>query len=285
MNRTNWHSLWIIVLCLLTGCVEEVDLPDLGAEKFLVIEGRITDEMKKHQVKVTRSTNFKREESPEPVSGLEIAIAGPTQTHFLREEAPGIYRTDSIAGFPGEVYTLRVTGDDQLYEATDTMPLLPEPFTPVEFSKDRAFIDFEYRRHQFGFVQPNLWELHVIRDSLPADFPQVDPSRLGQQIGVEVSEDYTYLFTYYTHPRIEVSGLLNFEIPHFYGFSPGIRVVQKKFSLSEQHYRFLRTLFMETEWRGTLFPATPANIKGNISGGALGFFSAVSSVSVEFVPD
>ena len=102
---------------------------------------------------------------------------------------------------------------------------------------------------------------------------------------MEVSNDFNYTFTYYTHDNIAVNGLLNFEIPHYYGFGTTFRVRQKKYNLSPEYYEFLRALFIETEWRGTLFPSNPENIVGNIDNGVLGYFSAVSVRSKAFRPE
>lgn len=273
-------------LSLLQSCVEEVTLDNIQLdEPQLVIEGRFTNEWKRHEVKITESNSFSPSESPVPVSGAQVQIEGADTILVLVEQAPGVYLTDSVAGLPNEAYTLVVNDGSKTYQATDIMPPIPADFEPAVFSVQGTFLDYEFRRHQFGFMEPNLWELHLIRDTIPFDVSQVDPSQLGQQIGVSVSEDLNYLFTYFTHPNIEVNGLLNFEIPHYYGFNPGFKVIQKKYSLSEAHYEFLRSLFMETEWRGTIFPSIPENIDGNISGGAFGFFGVISVKTKAFIPE
>ena len=89
-----------------------------------------------------------------------------------------------------------------------------------------------------------------------------------------VTTKSVYHFEFFTHPNISVNGLLNFEEAHFYGFRSNRIVRQRHYSLSDQYYDFLNSLFLETEWRGTLFDTTPASVRGNMSNGALGFFSA-----------
>lgn len=270
---------------LLLACVEEITLAPADPGPYLVIEGAITNERLEHTVSINYSSYFGDEVAPEPVSGLQVILKGPGADELLRETAPGVYRTDSLAGIPGAVYTLEVYDGNQRYSARDTMPPLPSAFEPVRFSRRDGVYDFEFRRHQFGFAHPNRWELHILRDSIPDALQGVDPDRLGQQVGIEVSDNYAYYFTYFTHPNVEVSGLMNFDIPHFYGFQPGFRVLQKKYAFSSGYYRFLRSVFMETEWRGTLFATTPANINGNFNGGALGYFSALSVVELAFEPE
>lgn len=280
------RNLFFICMGLsFTSCLEEVELGHPNRNSTIVIDGRITNEFKEHSVKVSTSSTFSAEEAPRALTGLQVILKEQNTIHLLRETSPGNYQTDSLAGVPGRAYTLQVRDGGQLYEAYDTIPPLPSPFAPIEFQPLRSALSLEYRRHQFGFLEPNLWELHIIRDSIPEDLLEVDPDQLGQQVGIQVGAGFSYVFTYYTHPRIEVSGLMNFDIPHFYGFTPGFSVQQKKFGLSESYYTFLRALFLETEWRGTLFSTAPANVQGNFSGGAQGYFSAMSVVSMEFSPE
>ena len=127
-----------------------------------------------------------------------------------------------------------------------------------------------------------MWEL-ILTPKDSSQYAQIDISRLGQQVGIKVVPPGIYTFTFFTHPNIEVNGLMNFQEAHFYGFRSGRYVTQKRFSISQSYYDFLRSVFMETEWRGTLFDSTPANIKGNVSNGGLGFFSAQAVRKVAFV--
>ena len=200
----------------------------------------------------------------------------------LSEIVPGKYITDSIKGIPGNYYTLSIKWEGKGYVATDYMKAIPLDFEPQAFLWDRDHFEFEFRRHQFGFVEANLWQL-VISPTDTSLIPPVDLSILGQQVGIEVSPPATYHFTYFSHPHIEVSGLMNFEEGHFYGFLPGHKVIQKRYSLSDSCYQFLRAVFMETEWRETIFNSTPANVKGNVSGGALGYFSAHAVKTKQFL--
>lgn len=271
-------------MLLLFGCVEEVDLTTTANDSVLVVQGEITNEFKRHEVILSTSGAFNDTSSFAQITGAEVTIFDGKNSFYLEEESPGRYLTDSLAGIPGEAYTLMIFHRGEFFEATDTMPPLPTAFEPAFFGKKDNFLDFEYRRHQFGFAHPNKWELYVIRDPIDTLNFNIDPSRVGLQLGVDILPPFTYRFTYFSHPNIEVNGLMNFEVPHFYGFNTGFRVVQKKYNLSQSHYIFLRALFMETEWRGTLFPSMPANPVGNVSNGALGFFSANSVRSISYVP-
>ena len=50
-----------VILVLSIGCVEQIDLKTISFEDALVVEGTITNELKIHQIKLSRT--FKLEES------------------------------------------------------------------------------------------------------------------------------------------------------------------------------------------------------------------------------
>jgi len=277
---------WIIGLFVFgQSCREEIELPHhIGTEK-IIIEGQLSNELKRHLVSVKTSRGSRSNESSVGLSGLIVYLTVLENQFMLTEEEPGHYWTDSMVAVSGLEYTLTVETEEKIYRAKDKMPPIPKDFTPVSFGQENGFLDLEFRRHQFGFPEANQWEIHLERTDTFPGFYRIDPTQLGKQIGVQVSEDLNYTFTYFTHPNIEVNGLLNFDIPHFFGFNPGFIVTQKKYNLSEEYYQFLRAVFMETEWRGTLFPSVPANVTGNIDNGALGFFSTVTVRSKTFKPE
>ena len=51
----------------------------------------------------------------------------------------------------------------------------------------------------------------------------------------------------------------------------------KKYSLSPEHEKFIRSMLIETSWNGGSFDTEEDNVYTNLSKGALGFF-AVSIV-------
>ena len=283
MNRLSIKLF--LSLCLInilsTACQEEVELTQYESEPILVVDAEITTERKQHAIQLSQSADYRAEKPFPAASGALVSLSDGSNNFPLYEAEPGLYLTDSLEGIPGRVYSLQIEWEGKNYTAQDTMPEIPAPFEAVSFNAEGQDRRFEYRRHQFGFPEANRWEL-IIDHKDTTDLPDVDISRLGQQVGIEVYEGGVYHFTYFSHPNIEVNGLMNFEEGHFYGYINPRVVTQTKFGLSDTYYQFLRSLFMETEWRGTLFDSTPSNIKGNVNNGALGFFRTCSVRSIQF---
>ncbi len=268
-------------LLFLNSCREEYDLSPLTTTPQLVVDGQITSEYQPHIVRLRQSGGYLSKGDYPPVSGASVYIKAGSQTLLLHETEAGVYQTDSLAGRPETVYTLFIEWNEKTYTASDSMGAIPPTFKLVPFMTEEGRRVFEYRRHQFGFPEAHQWRL-ILEPKDSSQFSNIDLSLLGQQIGVDVKAPGTYHFTYYTHPNIEVNGLMNFEEAHFYAYRPGRIVTQKRYSLSDNYYTFLRALFMETEWRGSLFASTPANIKGNISQDGLGYFSACAVRKASF---
>jgi hypothetical protein len=79
--------------------------------------------------------------------------------------------------------------------------------------------------------------------------------------------------TFYYLKNIDVNKVFGPEKEVIY-FPSETKIVRRIYSLSNEHQAFLRSLLMETEWRGGLFDVQPANVKSNLSNGAWGFFGA-----------
>ncbi|MBX2875962.1 MAG: DUF4249 domain-containing protein [Saprospiraceae bacterium] len=278
----NIKLLWYLTLFspLFWSCREEIRLETVDSPLQLVVEGGISNSLQQHQVRLSSSTATG--EKSRPIQGAELRMSSGEEEFYFVETEAGLYRSDSLAGIPGQQYTLQINWNGKLFFAVDEMPPAPIQVDTIRFIPEVDQFDFEFRRHLFGFTEPNRWRLWVIPQ---VKNPAFDSTRAGLQQGVQAYSGGIHEFTFYTHARLAVNGLINFEEPHFYGFDPGFTVILEKEALSSSYYAFLRSVFMETEWRGTLFDTQPANLQGNVSNGGLGYFSAVSLKRITYQPD
>jgi hypothetical protein len=77
---------------------------------------------------------------------------------------------------------------------------------------------------------------------------------------------------YYTLNNVDVNQAFKPE-QQVIKFPPGTKIIRKTYSLTEEHQEFLRSLLMETEWRGGIFDVQPGNVNTNLTNGAKGFFA------------
>jgi hypothetical protein len=254
--------LMMVIMFHLPGCVEQVDINeyiDGRQSNGIVVEGLVTNEKKRHEVKVTR-TGKVAAEAYEAVTGAEVTISDGFETFLLQEDGPGIYLTDSIAGIEGRVYNLAVKYGGQVYLAADTM-------VPVSgFGRADGFA-MGANEPPNGYIQSPL----IV-------FGSNTPVMLNIRIDNPKPNDKYTQFTYYAFPGIHPDYILPKYVDAFLSYGEGSRVTQVKYSLSEGHYSFLRALLLETEYNGGIFGSVRADVPTNISNGGRGFFAASATI-------
>ena len=100
-----------IILFTIVSCEKEVDWETKEMPVMLTVEGSITNEFKKHQVKLSLSADYFYNKPVPVVSDASVSITdGINIFEFAENPAgSGIYETiDSVAGVAGKTYTLNI---------------------------------------------------------------------------------------------------------------------------------------------------------------------------------
>jgi hypothetical protein len=125
------------------------------------------------------------------------------------------------------------------------------------------------------------WVCGLYNANHPAMYEiQIDWSEVPGYEALPHDDCFATLY-YFSLPSIDVNELFAPEAEKIL-FPKGTKIIEKKYSLSEEQATFYRTLLLETNWKGGYFDVAPANITTNLSGGALGFFG-VSQVIADSV--
>ena len=280
----------LVVPLIVASCLEPLEWNgSIEPSERLVVEGLITSETGPHVVKLSRTQEVIVEGEGPGVSGAEVKIYSGTEEFSLTEVAPGVYHTDStVRGNVGEVYHLEVLLDDQRYEASALMVPV-EPLDPVEIrpwagnpNDPDGFQYFEFTyRSNFGNPVPMKYSVNLrLPDSVDRYYPEdwQRPSWIDriEQENNGVLRDSTY----YLHNGLEPPALFAYGEETYAGFTYGTIFTEKFYSLSSEHYDFIRSVMIETDWRGLgPFGYLPADVPTNLSNGALGWFGA-SDVTV-----
>jgi len=247
-----------ILLIILLSCEEKIEWDFSGdPPDMIVIESMITDQLKVHQIKITKPV-IALNEKPEPVTGAEVKIAyiENMDTIFVlfHEEQvnPGMYYTDTLyQPVTWKTYRLLIDYDGKSYYAEQLS------YKPSDENEGLYEINFNYG----PFANPDaaIWHINLDWSHLPDTVLAPNGTKKARLV-------------YYSLPSIDVSGLF-FDNYEKVFFPEGTFIVQEKYSVSEQHAEFLRTMLSETDWQGGLFDTYPANIATNLSEGATGFFA------------
>ena len=253
-----------IIILLITGSCEEQIKWDLNTRAIpvLVVEGMITNERIRHQIRLTRPVT-ELNAIPEPVSGAIVTIRDEDASFALSEypAGSGIYLTDSIRAVYGKTYTLIISVNEKEYTAQTAMVPVTPPDSLVYSPADNS--GGYYKLIPDDSDEPSKTEYYLDWSQLP---------------GFTDSDSCRAMIIYYSLNTIDVGEMFKPEMEQVV-FPVGTRVYRKKYSMNEAHAAFIRTFLSETEWRGGLFDVQPGNVQTNLSEGAVGYFSASTVVS------
>lgn len=115
------YLYYIIALCLLCSCEEEIQLDYRPIDPLYVIEGHVSNEGSEVVITDTRDID-----DPALKTGIEVQSVVLSSDNGIKETLTygedGIYRSLSFVGIPDETYTLTVVIDGESYVSSSTMP-------------------------------------------------------------------------------------------------------------------------------------------------------------------
>ena len=111
MKRIKNHILPIIILSVTLGsCVDPINIETTTFDDAIVIEALITNELKQHEINITRTYRLEQNQ-PTSESNADVKIIDDTQNVYtFVETSPGKYvSTTEFAAIPNKTYQLTVT--------------------------------------------------------------------------------------------------------------------------------------------------------------------------------
>jgi hypothetical protein len=251
LNKMKQIFLYIVVFSSLAACTKQIDINLKNAEPQLTIEANVTN-VSSAEVRISRSVSFSTSNNFPVVAGAIVTIKDDMGARYnLLESTPGKYTNDLLIGSPGHTYTLSINVEGKTFTANSTMPLLVKMDTLIA---EKINLGNEF--------------LTVMRPRY------IDPAPLGNC--------YRFIETIngtrYPQAWVWDDGLVNNGVNSF----PLIQddstiktndiVTVEMQNIDKNVYRYF-TALLSVQQNAT----TPANPPTNISGGALGYFSAHTS--------
>jgi hypothetical protein len=257
------------------SCTEEIDIELGNTYRRLVVYGEVTTDTAIHYVKLTRSADYFFNKPAETVKQAMVEISDGETVITLTEnpDFPGYYFTPpDFFGVPGKTYELTIQNVDidedgikEFYHASSYLP----PSNPVDS------ITLKYTSNSFF----SAWEVQVWAWD-PADKKDFYSFRVAKngvmltdtldEYIVQSDDFFNGNFTWGITAQI-----LNQENATEIAL-PGDTILFILSGITGDYYNFIIEAQSETFGSNPLFSGPPANINGNISNGALGFFTAYS---------
>lgn len=260
MRQLPYFFMTGIAMCLLMSCEKVVtaDLRD-SAPRY-VIEG-IINNAGKCSVLISSTMDIDHANEWKGKSGALVQVTDNGGAAIsLTEKSQGIYSTLALRGVPGHTYQLTVTLDGHVYTASSTMPK-PVALTSVtatmqasagksRYVANARYTDPDEPGNYYHFTQS------VNRRSGAAIFVTNDQLNNGETVTYSLESPLTLQ-----------TGSTDIE--------PGDTVAVEMQSIDAAVYKYWYSLNASAS--GSDMLATPSNPVSNISGGALGYFSAHTS--------
>lgn len=152
MKYVNSRILILFLLVFSSACFQEVIDVDLSEfQRQLVIEGKITNEYRRHTVSVYRASSYDDPYEFTKVSNAEVSITDSDGMEYLLEETEdGVYKTEPFYGIPGKNYKLIVQYRGGFFEAESYMPP-PIELDSIKFKQINNYNSYEL----VGYFQDN----------------------------------------------------------------------------------------------------------------------------------
>ncbi|MBP1668719.1 MAG: hypothetical protein H6Q21_1085 [Bacteroidetes bacterium] len=249
-----------LFLLLLTVSCEKMTTWDIQpSDRFPVVDCIITNELKVHELRLYQSSEGMNQE-PEGISGAVITLSDGVNTLSFSEVEPGKY--SSVVPFmasAGNEYSLAVSCQG----ISDTARAEMVAITPLE-SFEIVSYDSLFRFVYYSGNQPSMTEVFYDWSAVPGYCDAYGSCRASE--------------VFYTLDNIDISKMFapdRMVIP----FPRGTQIIRRKYSLSEDQQQFVRSLLLETDWRGGIFDVEQGNVPTNFSGGLHGWFAACMVLS------
>jgi len=271
MNFIKSFFIISLLTLLIVSCTERIDVTLDDSYTRLVVDGAITTDTLAHTVILSKTSSYYYNQPPIMVTGAQVNITDGQTIFSLKEEKPGVYLTDSsVFGIDGHKYTLNIKLADPIggyvdYSASSTL----YPVTPL----DSISLFFHPEWSENG-----IWEVKCyVLEPPTVDFYRFLISRNGHILTDTLNEwfvtDDKFLNGNYTN-GIGIGYLDQGTAEE--GLQLGDTVTVEVNSIGKDYANFLFEAQTELFGSNPLFSGPPANVKGNISNGGIGFFAAYS---------
>ena len=112
--------LLLIFSLIVVGCSEAYNLQTNNYEELLVVEATITNEFKKQEIKITKTSKFENEDV-QVESGASVSVNDNKGNSYIFKEESGIYVSENeFQAEPNTQYTLSIlTSNGKRYESSN----------------------------------------------------------------------------------------------------------------------------------------------------------------------
>ena len=248
------------ILCLIlscTACTKTVTLDLRNAPPVYVIEGDITDQPGPYLVRIFQTTGFYDTADFKGVDGASVQVSNAEgYRETLTGNGDGNYYTKQLKGRSGDTYTLNVVIGNNSYSAVSTMP---------------QHINLDGLHTQQGF-NTSKEVTYVVPDFVNPPAPQIAYYYFDQTIDGVLDKTFYGWDSKFSQGQANTFNLERNDPDSTLHSGDTVTVVMQCLDLAM--YNYWSSLDLAATGAGGAYPGNPTT---NITGGALGYFSAHTS--------
>lgn len=261
---------------LFSACTEPFDTELKSSYIRLVVQGSINNELKNHQVSLTKSADYFSNTPATRVTGADVSISDGENTFYLNEVSDGFYETEILAGMPGKTYTLTIISEGKTYTSSCFLNDCP-PMDSINFGY--------YDLSAYDIIDSSAYILlNALEPPTPNNFYMWNVYKNGiletDTINEVFFSDDLFINGQYMY-NVEVGWVREVELADI--------ITLEMLSITEEYYNYIYQILSVTDWNMGPFGGPPANPNGNIievdnndndNDDPLGFFLAYSTFRI-----
>ena len=240
--------IFTFTILMFSSCQKVINVNLNSAATKYVITGNVTDQPGPYTVSVTQTKDFSANNTFTGISNAAITITDSNtgQTDTLVLASAGRYQTHMLTGIPGHTYQLSVAIGNDKFQSSSSMP------QPVAIDSMRTV------NSSFG---NNINVIPYYKD----------PVQTGNYYHLVLTVQDSVSTNIYIHSDALVNGEeVSSSLDNDIDVHSGDLLTIELQCVDKNVYTYYRTLSQTIQQNS----ATPANPETNITGGALGYFSA-----------
>jgi hypothetical protein len=243
--------IYVLSLSALVACKKEINLDLQNTAAQIVIEGTVTNRTPA-EIIISKSVPFSNSNSFPKVSGAQVQVTDDKGVSYpLTETKPGVYTNTSLIGFAGHSYSLLVNAEGKEYTATSSMPL--------HVNLDSLLLE------KIFMGSESIWVVKPLYND-PADFG-------NNYMFIETINGKRYPQYWVWDDRIVNNSISTVPLIQHDSAINAKDIIEVEMRCIDRNTLRYFTALQDSQNNAT----TPANPASNISGGALGYFSAHTS--------
>ncbi|RLD50658.1 MAG: hypothetical protein DRI97_16720 [Bacteroidetes bacterium] len=272
--------LFLMLGIIAASCTERIDVELDDTYTRLVVDGQLTgDSTETHTIILTESTSYFYNQPPPPVTNANVSVKGDDGSSILlSEQDPCVYLLPE--GFKSKIgvnYSLDIDLEKEIdghikYTASSSTPSIG----------DTVYIGLQYQpdwgEKGYYVVQCYYW------DPLGPNWYMFDIYKNDTLLTDTISEKQVVDDTFYDGGFTNGIGVGYLDQSRKdQVLKPGDVISFRASSITEGYANFVWEVQDEVSFSTPLFSGPPANVVGNLSDGAIGYFTSYSVLFASMV--